>query len=488
MREEAKISKKILFEKVGYTAHGYQTPFHNSEARFRIPCCGRRFGKSQMVGHDTTHKLFVPDSYIWLVGPKYKTGEKEFRVIYDDIVRKLRVPKVKKSYNVKQGDMRIEMPWNTILEVVSADNPDSLVGEGLDHAVMCESAIHSRMVWDQYIEPALSDKLGSCDFPSTPRGNNWYKGMWMIGQMEDEEEYQSWRFPTWFNEVMYPGGFDYGCKNMINGQHIKIFPCKCNKELCRIFNKASEMYWRQEYGAEFTAIEGKIYPEFDETIHVQKINYNPMWTNWNSFDFGFADPFVCLDIMVDAVDNVYVWREYYKTGMSTYEHATHLLNREQPEGYHVDRMAADPRGADEIATLELVLHHYVEADAVGWGPGVEAVKRWLKKQPDGKPKLFIDPSCHNLIRQLGELHTPTVRAGREKNIQSKPGNRAQHDYDDHGPDCLRYFFNQFEVQRGGSLADVQNPSTYTGSEAQGFFNLHTGVIRDEESKLGYFGT
>src|SRR5580765_5323450 len=196
---EAKIDKAVLFDKCDYRPHEKQMEFHNSKARFRIPCCGRRFGKSQMVGHDTTHKMFVPDSYIWIVGPTYKTGEKEFRVVYNDIVRKLKVPKVKKSYNVKQGDMRIEMPWNTILEVVSAERPDSLVGEGLNHAVIAEGALHGRHVWDQYIEPALSDNLGSADFPSTPRGNNWYKGMWMLGQMPDEDDYESWRYPTWFN-------------------------------------------------------------------------------------------------------------------------------------------------------------------------------------------------------------------------------------------------------------------------------------------------
>jgi len=427
--------------------------------------------------------MFVPDSYIWIVGPTYKTGEKEFRVIYNDIIRKLRWPKVKKSYNVKQGDMRIEMPWNTILEVVSAERPDSLVGEGLVHAVMAESALHPRHIWDQYIEPALSDNLGSADFPSTPRGNNWYKGLWMIGQMEQETEYQSWRFPTWYNGVKYPGGFDMKCKNIINGRHEPIFECKCNRELARIFNKVSEMYWLQEYGAEFTAVEGKIYKDWDETIHVKKIRYNPAWENWQVYDFGFADPFVCLDVMVDPMDNVYVWREYQKRYLTTYEHIHILAGRDQPDGYHVDRVAADPRGADEISTIELLTGMYVEADEVGWSHGVEAVTRWMKVQQDGKPKLFIDPSCTDLIRQIGELHTPKAKREVEKNIQFNPNKRAQHDYDDHGPDALRYFFAQWEVLRGGSLADVQNGDTYKGSEAESFVSLHTHATLDDV--IGY---
>lgn len=486
--DNSTIDLHTLFERIKYNPHDCQWPFHNSTARFRIPCCGRRFGKTQMVGHDLTKKMFVPNAYYWIVGTTYKTGEKEFRVVYDDLVRKLKMgSKIRKSYNVKQGDMRIQMPWNTILEVVSAEKADSLVGEGLDHAVLSESALHSRMIWDQYLEPALSDKRGSCDFPSTPRGNNWYKGMWKIGQTLGEDEYESWRFPTWFNDVMYPGGFDPKCKNIIeNGKHFEVHgKCECNKELVRIFNKVSVHYWLQEYGAEFTSFEGKIYDEWDETVHVRTCRYNPLWETWLTLDFGFSDPFVALDIQIDAMQNVYVWREHQERYKTTYEHANFLMNRNQPEGYHLDRVSGDPRGADEIATVELVMNKMVEADAeVAWEDGVEAIKRYLKIQPDGQPKLFIDPSCTELIRQMGELKTPTITSKAfEKNQQKRPGTRVQHDYDDHGPDALRYFFNQFEVMKTASLSDIYNPQSYRASEAEGFFTHHRGISLDKP--IGY---
>jgi hypothetical protein len=404
------IEKRILFERIGYKPHSqYQWSIHDSQARFVIPCCGRRFGKSQVAGHEITWRLFAPDSYIWIVGPTYKTGEKEFRVVYDDIVRKLKVKGIRKSYNAKQGDMRIEMPWNTILEVVSADKPDSLLGEGLDYACVSEAATQEMKIWDQYIEPALSDKLGGAIFPSTPRGNNWYKGMFQLGQIEDQSDYASFRFPTWFNTFRYPGSFNPNCPNV--DQHIFFhhdhFPCNCNRELVRIFNRATEHYWLQEYAAEFTAREGKIYKDWDETVHVKNIQYNPLWKNYQVFDFGFTDPFVCLDIMVDPMDNVYVWREYQVRYKTTWEHANYIKNRESPAGYHVTARFGDPRGADEIATLNLILGGVI-ANPVGWMLGVEAVGRWLKIQADGKPKLFIDKSCVELIRQMGELQTPPV--------------------------------------------------------------------------------
>jgi hypothetical protein len=458
MTVELAIDKLALFKKLGYEPHGpEQWAIHNSNARYNIPCCGRRFGKSQAAGHEITARAFTPDSYIWIVGPTYKLGEKEFRVVYDDFVRKLKIKQIRKQYNTLQGNMRIELPWNTVVEVVSADKQDSLVGEGLDFVCMSEAATHQMSTWQMYIQPALSDRRGSAIFPSTPRGFNWYYGLYQMGQDPNYEEYASWRFPSWMNHAMYPGGFD-------------------DPEMKQIRDTVSAPYWKQEYAAEFTTFAGQIYDDFDEKIHVQDITYNPVWKNYLVFDFGFTDPFVALDIMVDPMDNVYVWREYMVRHKTTWEHAQVMQNREQPDGYHVDAMFADPRGADEIATLQLVLGA-VYARPVGWITGVEAVKRHLKIQADGKPKLFIGRRCPELSRQMIALRTKNAREG----VNTKEG---QHDYDDHGPDCLRYFFNEyFVLGAGSSLEDVYDQH-YQGSEAQGFVTWAGGAKLD--SPVGYY--
>ena len=71
------------------------------------------------------------------------------------------------------------------------------------------------------------------------------------------------------------------------------------------------MFWDRGSAALFTAYEGLIYADFDPQIHVPKIAYNPLWENYWTLDFGFKDPFVCLDVMVDPTNQrVYVWREY----------------------------------------------------------------------------------------------------------------------------------------------------------------------------------
>jgi hypothetical protein len=265
-----------------------------------------------------TVRAFVPNSINWIVGPNYRLGEKEFRVVYSDFQKLGIIEHCKRSYSVKQGDMRIQTPWGSVVEVVSADRPDSLLGEGLSHVIMSEAATHTRNVWEQYIEPALSDLRGSADFPSTPRGYNWYNGLWHLGQTPNQNVYRSWQLPTWLNAVRYPGG-------------------RSNPEIQRIEKQSSKVFFEQEYAALFTSLTGQIYEEWNPSIHVKEHTYRPDWDNFLAFDYGFANPFVCLDIQVAPDDTVFVWREYYLSGMSTHEHGLYLRDRENPPGYNRSR-------------------------------------------------------------------------------------------------------------------------------------------------------
>ena len=470
MRAEPNISREALFERLDYKPHSdEQWAIHRSTARYRTPCCGRRWGKSTWAGREMTLKMFVPESVNWIVGPDYGLGEKEFRIVYYDF-RKLGLLKYcNKSYNVKQGNMRIHFKeFNSLLEVKSAERPDSLVGEGLDHVIMSEAAKHKMSTWQMYVQPALTDKRGSADFPSTPQGFNWYEGLYQLGQHTDYDEYHSWRLPSWTNPVVYPTGFNPSCDNIVEGFHYKRVKCDCDPEIVQIFNTVSEMYFWQEYGAEFTSFEGMIYPEFDERVHVKDFEYEPAWENWWAMDFGYSDPFICLDIMIDAEDRCYVWREYVVQYKSTFEHGQVLRNRVNPEGFHVSGIAADPRGADAIATLVNMLGSML-ANPVGVQLGYEAVKQALKRREDGTVGLYIHPRCTETIRSIKNLRAS----------ENKPGYELTKGQFDHPADALRYFFNERFVLRGSvNLAEVYD--AYRGSEAAGFFQYESDLTLNKQ--------
>src|SRR4051812_28268234 len=104
------VDREAFFRKIGYEPHPKQWLFHNSKARFRYPNCGRRFGKSVMAGRDLEPRLFLPNKMYWIVGPTYDLGEKEFRVIWNDLIVGQRLGQeraIKKSFQKKQGNMYI---------------------------------------------------------------------------------------------------------------------------------------------------------------------------------------------------------------------------------------------------------------------------------------------------------------------------------------------------------------------------------------------
>lgn len=448
--------KQHIFKQIGYKPHSPdQQAIHDSQTRYRILCCGRRYGKTTFGGKEMTAAIVDPDrvGYYWIVGPNYVQGEKEFRIVHDDVVRKLGLgTKIKKQYNIPQGLMRIEMPWGTVLEVKSADRQDGLLGEGLSGVIMAEAARHSRITWEQYVRPALADKQGWALFTSTPKGYNWFHGLFTMGQMHEQHpNYESWTLPSWANPVVFPGG-------------------RNDPEILEMEATVSPQFFAQEIAAEFTAFTGKIYDEFNPKIHVKEIKYNPHWANWWALDYGWANPTVCYDIMIDPEDNVYIWREYVQRHRSSYDHAVFLKNRENPDGFHLDGIVGDPRGPDQAAIMEQVIGPVLRED-VGWDIGVEYVKQWMKIQPDGLPKLFIDPSCTELIRQLNNLRPPDERDG----VNAREG---QHKHDDHGPDAIRYFFGQYFVLGAGShLSDIY-PAGGKQTESESFFSQNSPIVRD----------
>ena len=73
---------------------------------------------------------------------------------------------------VSETHRRVTLPGGGVLQVRSADDPDSLRGEGLDFLVMDEAAYIKEDAWIEALRPALSDRKGSALFISTPAGRN----------------------------------------------------------------------------------------------------------------------------------------------------------------------------------------------------------------------------------------------------------------------------------------------------------------------------
>lgn len=450
-----KIMREAFFKQIGYNPHPSQQLYHNSTARFRLPNCGRRFGKTMMAACDLEPKLFRPNSRFWIVGPTYNLAEKEFRQIWKDLIVNLEFgkdPTIKKVYNRRQGDMRIEFTkWGTILEAQSAQNPDSLVGDSLDGVIMSEAAKHTKETWERYIRPALSDKRGFADFPTTPEGFDWLYDQWMLGKDPSlQGVYESWKFPSWYNQVIFPLGVD-------------------DPEIKLARKTLTETSFKQEYGAEFGSFAGKIYDEWDISKHVKNHEFRPDWPNYIAFDWGFTNPMAAVEFQVSPQDEIFIWREYYKPRMRLENALREMQNRLQPEGYHIDLCFGDAADPEAVATVNAKFAPCFAdpKSKTNWRDGVDLIISFLARDAgdedeygtpaDPYPALFVDPSCTNTIREFNNYKAPSGSNG-------KNAPEAGLKQDDHALDALRY--GLVHIFRLGAIYSLGDTNTVTVQSPQ----------------------
>jgi hypothetical protein len=395
------VKKTELFKQLGYDPHASQWEYHNSKARFRCAVCGRRFGKSTMAAMDRIADLFVPNRMGWIVGPTYDLASKEFKVMWEKLITKKGLgliddKRVKKNFNLNSGDMFIEMPWGARVDCRSATKPDSLVGEGLHWLILSEAAKQHKETWERSLRATLSDHRGGADLVTTPEGKNWVYDFYKLGRREDHPDYWSSRLPSWMNTHVFPGGR--------NDPEIKL-----------IEETTLEEWFMQEYGAEFSALVGRIYGEFSEEDHVltQSYEFNPDWPNYITFDWGFAAPLAAMEFQVDPrTGAIYVWREHYETQRTLEWHIETIKDRYNPPGYRLDGGfgdAADPEAVEYVS--QHLVHVEADPDSKLWLSGVRLMKGKLKLTHDGiafdenlmpimRPSYFIDPSCENHIEEM----------------------------------------------------------------------------------------
>ena len=115
---------------------------------------------------------------------------------------------------MRRGDRQILLSNGGEVVVRSADDPQSLRGEGLNFVVMDECAFMKEESWTQALRPSLSDRLGGALFISTPKGHNWFWRLWNLGQDEMEPDWRSWRFPTSANPYIAPEEIEVAKNNL----------------------------------------------------------------------------------------------------------------------------------------------------------------------------------------------------------------------------------------------------------------------------------
>lgn len=209
-----------------FKCHPSQALVRDDPARFKILAAGRRWGKTRL-GVMLCYSVALAGGKAWWVSPSYRMSSVGWEPAY-----KLAN---KAGFSVRVVDRQITLPNGGSISIRSADNPDSLRGDGLDFVVLDECAFIHPDAWYEALRPALSDKLGGALFISTPKGRNWFWKLYTLGQAVESHDCASWDFPTSDNPYILPSEIEAAKSTL------------------------PERVFRQEYMAEFIEDSGSVF-------------------------------------------------------------------------------------------------------------------------------------------------------------------------------------------------------------------------------------
>lgn len=377
----------------------HQLPMLLSPARYKVLCCGRRWGKSVLAllaavqGHGpegSPLKGAVQGGDVWWVAPSYPVAS----IVWRDLKYALRDAWVDKS----EEQLRITLPTGGSVQIKSADRPEGLRGMGLDGVVIDEVRDMDEEVWAEALRPGLSDRQGWAMFISTPRGGSWFNRLLVDAQTLDGWEW--WQRPSRDN------------------------PTLTTEDLFQARQQMGAAVFAQEYEADTTLLAGLAMPEFGVQHVVPVGEINPQWRRMASHDWGYNVPGHHLWGAVDPEGGIIIYREWSFRGLDPEEIAQGVLYRQGTE--RMQTTWADPsiwqerRKADlSQGMLETLREHgnlvlskadqygkaglYVQPASNQRVTGLQRIHTLLKPRLDGVPYLRIMESCPILIRTLRSI-------------------------------------------------------------------------------------
>lgn len=285
MARKGAIDRRVLFEDLGYEPHPGQWKVHESTAPRRIVACGVRWGKTMCAAMEGLASALEPAerSIGWVVAPTYDLCDRVFREVQVIALEKLR----HRVIAMREGERRLlirNMSGGTSeIRAKSADNPVSLLGEGLDWLIVDEAARLKREIWESHLTQRLLDKDGWALLISTPKGKGYFYDLFRRGQGRDPA-FESWNLPSATNPFLDP--------DVIEAERARI----------------PERSFRQEFGAEFLEGSGAVFRNVRERALCNFAGPQKEESYFGGLDLAKVEDFTVLVILNRKREVVFVDR------------------------------------------------------------------------------------------------------------------------------------------------------------------------------------
>jgi hypothetical protein len=196
--------------------------------RFSVLALHRRAGKTELAIMELVNAamLFNKDMGLFFyVAPYLKQAK---AITWARLKQRLEPLRQHGAVEINESELSVKFIANgAVVRIFGADNPDAMRGVRLDGVVVDEVAQIKKEVWDDILQPALSDRKGWALFIGTPKGINLFSELYFKAANE----------PDWFSS-----------KYTVYDTH-SIDP----EEVVRLKRDMSETSFAREYLCDFTA-------------------------------------------------------------------------------------------------------------------------------------------------------------------------------------------------------------------------------------------
>lgn len=363
--------------------------------RFITAVLSRRTGKSlisNIIGHLVT---LIPGSNILIMAPNYSLSS-----ISWDLQRKLLSMFDIEVERNNAKDKIIELKNGSTIRMGSVSQADSVVGRSYDLIIFDEAALNNdgADIFNIQLRPTLDKPNSKAIFISTPRGKNWFYDFYQRG-FDD-------KFPTWVS--MSSTCYDNPRANPQDIEDAK--------------NSMSDAEFRQEYLADFVALEGQIYNISDDCIIEVDLEGIEVWDIIAGLDLGFRDPTALVVVATDGV-NFYVIDEYLENEASTSKYAEAI--RSKIDQHNIDFIYID--SAAQQTKYDFAYDYDINCTNAKKEvrEGIGYVQSIIEHD-----RLFVDKDCIHTLNMLDNYKWDD----REGLINERP----KHNEYSHIADALRY--------------------------------------------------
>ena len=158
------------------------------DAQCNVCIAPRQTGKSYLSQQVVLYwAINHPKANVFWIAPTYQQCMRPFEEIYDGIFLSGALKSANKS------ELRLTFQNGSVIHFKSIERAANLRGFTATHMLCDEAAYYPENVWAEVLRPITLVHKAKTLFVSTPRGHNWLKTMYDMGQSSEHPNYASCR-------------------------------------------------------------------------------------------------------------------------------------------------------------------------------------------------------------------------------------------------------------------------------------------------------